>query len=138
MRFSLATADNLSFNSFDQIGEIIQDECGSDFIRLHRTKNQALGPYFHNELIEDLQHKDTVFSILTDEGTDVSVKKLLTFSVRYYSPKHKKIVETHLDLKEMIRATGELLMTATGKTFTHSICSMKKLNVLIVIKLFFF
>ena len=54
-------------------------------------------------------------TLLTDETTDISVTKLLTFSVRYYSPKYQKILETHLDLKEMVRATADLLMAATGK-----------------------
>ena len=120
LRFSLVTANSLSFNSFDDVGEIIEDEAGPGFINLHRTKNQALtekvlGPHFHDELIEDLQGEDAVFSLMTDEATDISVTKLLTFSVRYYSPKYQEIKETHLDLRQMTRATGELLMEATGK-----------------------
>ena len=120
LRFALATADRLSFNAFDQIGEIIEDEFGPNAIKLHRTKNQALvqkvlGPYFLKELLKDLQHPDCFFSLLTDETTDISVTKLLTFSVRYYSSRFKQIKETHLDLKEMIRANAELLTKATGK-----------------------
>ena len=110
----------MSFNSFDVIGEIIEDEFGPNALRLHQTKNKALvenilGPYFKSELLRDLQHEDCFFSLLTDETTDISVTKLLAFSVRYYSPTHKKIKETHLELKTMIRATAELLMKATGK-----------------------
>ena len=119
LRFSLATADSMSFNSFDNIGEIIESEYGPNTIQLHRTKNIALtekvlGPHFRDELIQDLQHEDCLFSILTDETTDQSSKKLLAFSVRYYSPRLQAIKETHLDLKEMIRATSALLMKATG------------------------
>ena len=118
LRFSLCTANNFSFNSFDQIGEVIQDEWPKS-IQLHQTKNKALaesvlGPYFREELLADLRHEDSFFSILTDETTDISVNKLLTFSVRYYSPKYRKIKETHLDLKELTRATGEILFNTTG------------------------
>ena len=121
MRFSLATADKLSFQSFDVFGEIIEDEFGPGAIRMHRTKNQALvekvlGPFFKDELTKDLKDPECVYSLLTDETTDNVSRKLLTFSVRYYSPKFQKIKETHLTLKEMIRATADLLMKATGKT----------------------
>lgn len=120
LRFALAVADNLSFNAFDVIGEIIEDEYGPNALKMHQTKCKALvesvlGPYFKKELIKDLQHEDCIYSLLTDETTDISVTKLLTFSVRYYSPKYQKILETHLDLKEMVRATADLLMAATGK-----------------------
>ena len=121
LRFALATSEGLSFNSFDQIGEIIADEFPGS-IRLHQTKIKALvkkvlGPYFQEELRQDLQHEDCVYSLLTDETTDISVTKFLTYSVRYYSAKYRAIKETHLDLKTLVRATGEILMKTTGKVF---------------------
>ena len=120
LRFSLATACRLSFNSFDEIGKIIQSECGADFIQLHRTKNQALvqkvlGPHFLKVLLQDLLKPGSFFSLLTDETTDISTTKILTFSVRYYSERFKAIKETHLDLKEIVHATAELLEKATCK-----------------------
>ena len=120
LRFSVATADKLSFNSFNEFSEIIEDEFGPNAINMHRTKNTALvnrvlGPHFFGELLEDLHHEDALFSILTDETTDNTDTKFLTFSVRYYSPKFQAIKETHLDLTEICRATADLLRDATGE-----------------------
>ena len=124
LRFALTTADKISFNAFDEFGEIIEDEFGPNAIKLHQTKckdlvTKILGPHFKDELDQDLQHEDAIWSILADEATDISVIKFLTISVRYYSPKYQKIIETHLDIREIIGTTAEDVTDVTGNLFSQ-------------------
>ena len=76
-----------------------------------------MGPHFKAELDQDLQHEDAIWSLLADEATDISVIKFLTISVRYYSPKYQKIIETHLDIREIIGTTAEDVKDVTGNKF---------------------
>ena len=103
LRLSLHTALKSSFRSMDSLSEIIKDETKND-IKLHRTKcmnlvRQVLGPFFKKELKQDLI--DTPFSIGIDETTDVSVKKQMSFTVRYYSKRFSTIKETFLGMVEI-------------------------------------
>ncbi len=113
LRFALFTACKTSFRCIDTLGEIIQDEFGKDKIQLHRTKctalvKKVLGPFFKDELAKEL--KDAPFALLADESTDVSVTKLLAFSVRYYSSRFKTIKETFLCLEPIIHADAVSLI----------------------------
>ena len=49
------------------------------------------------------------FSIEVDESTDISVKKLLSYTVRYYSIRFDDIRETFLDIEEITYATAVAL-----------------------------
>ena len=49
------------------------------------------------------------YSIETDESTDISVTKLLSFTVRYYSPRFLEVRETFLDLIDIEKADAESL-----------------------------
>ena len=107
LKMSLFTAVKMSINNVGDLSKILQDEFGQDTIHLGRTKCTAiiknvLEPYFHDDLREDL--KETFFSLMVDETTDISITKLLAASVRYFSQKQKKIVTTYLGMKEVTKA----------------------------------
>ena len=77
---------------------------------MRRTKGTALvkkvlGPHFKDELREDI--KETPFSLLVDESTDVSCSKHLGVSTVYYSRMMKRIVSTFLGLVEV--RTGDAI-----------------------------
>ena len=73
---------------------------------MHRTKcevliKRILGPFFRCELAQDLQ-KSEAFGLQMDESTDVSVSKLLAFSVRYFSERYRTIKETFLCMQKIV------------------------------------
>ncbi len=119
LRFALFCACKISFNALDPLTEIIQSEFGGKgALEMKRTKCQALvknilAPFFQGDLLEDL--KNAPFSLLVDEATDLSVKKLLGVSVIYYSKKMKKIVTTYLNLIELESADACGLEEAVEK-----------------------
>ena len=117
LRFALFTAIKTSINSIDPLSEIIDDEFGPNVIKLHRTKctyliKNILGPYFKRELMKDLQ-ASPCFSLLVDESTDISITKILAFSLRYYSPRFKQIKETFLALEDMIHSDANELIQSS-------------------------
>lgn len=66
----------------------LQNKLNEDGVRAHRTKcgniiKNVLGPHFHKDLIADI--RDSPFSLLLYEFTDVSVTKLLGIVIRYSS-----------------------------------------------------
>ena len=103
-------------SSIDPLGQIINDEAmegtGKLPLQLHTDKCillvlKVLGPFFLNELLNDLHHANTPYSYYVDDTTDISVKKLCTFSVRYYSHRFKTIKDTFLCLKEVVYTTAD-------------------------------
>ena len=99
----------------DPLGEIINQEFidGKLPLQLHRDKcmlliKKILGPYFKNELLNDLHHKDSPYSLYVDDSTNFS-KKLTAYSVRYYSHRFKTIKDTFLRLREIIRADAKTM-----------------------------
>ncbi len=105
LRFALYCACKTSFRALDPLTEIIQSEFGGrEALELHRTKCQdlvkkVLAPYFKEDLLKDLAC--VPFSLMVDESTDISVKKLLAVSVRYFSVKFSSIVTTYLGVTEL-------------------------------------
>ena len=106
----------LHFRAVDPLGEIINQEFmdGKLPLQLHRNKcvaliKKILGPYFKNELLNDLHHKDSPYSLYVDDSTNFS-KKLTAYSVRYYSHRFKTIKDTFLRLREIIRADARTMM----------------------------
>jgi hypothetical protein len=70
---------------------------------LKRTKCNAvirnvIGETFKEQLVETL--KETKFSILIDESTDISTVKTMCIVVRFYDNSKKKIVTKFFELKK--------------------------------------
>ena len=64
--------------------------------------------FFFFNFQKDLQAAPC-FSIEVDESTDISVKKLLSYTVRYYSIRFNDIRETFMDIEEITSATAVAL-----------------------------
>lgn len=76
---------------------------------MHRTKctgilKNIIYPYFQNNLKEDIG--TSVYSLLLDESTDISVKKQLGVCIIYYSEFKKSIVSTFLNVIELDSGTA--------------------------------
>lgn len=104
------------FSSIDPLGTIINEEAmqgtGKLPLHIHHVKcgllvEKILGPFFKHELLKDLHHANSPYSYYVDDSTDRSVKKLCTFSVRYYSHRFKTIKDTFLCLKEVVYTTAD-------------------------------
>lgn len=57
---------------------------------------EAIGPYFHDEIIKELKVEETYVSLQFDEFTNSKNKKELGIRVQYWSSKQDKIVNKHL------------------------------------------
>ena len=98
-KIALYIAVKSSFLSVDDLCGILQKKFGNNALKMHRTKCSALvknvlAPFFKKELKNDL--KDAPFSLMVDESTDISSTKLLGVSVRYFSERMKRIINTFL------------------------------------------
>jgi hypothetical protein len=110
-----------SFNTVNHMSEILKEEgkgSALEKIKLHRTKVSALSrnvlsKAFSAELKEEL--KDKSFSILIDESTDTSCKKLLAVLVRHWDTRSQKLMDDLLGLVEVIGTTGEELFQAVER-----------------------
>ncbi|KAH6937588.1 hypothetical protein HPB50_001868 [Hyalomma asiaticum] len=108
------------------------DQAARQDIALHGTKCTALiakviAPYFAETLARDLSTKS--FSILVDETTDISVKKLVCISVRYYSDIVKKVVSTFLDMKEISDGRAESIYETVKAVFCEDSVSPRWLAI---------
>ncbi len=107
LQIALYIATKSSFLAVDDLCEILQNKFGKNAISMHRTKctalvKKVLAPHFKNELCEEI--KDTPFSIMVDESTDISCTKLVALSIRYYSERMKTIINTYLGSSEIVKA----------------------------------
>ncbi|XP_037805541.1 uncharacterized protein LOC119599716 [Lucilia sericata] len=84
----------------------------------------VLCPYFKKELIADIG--DSVFSLLIDESTDVSMKKQLGIVVCYYSESSRCIVNTFLKLVELEDSTASAITKAILLTLNEFNVNLKK------------
>ncbi|XP_043465120.1 uncharacterized protein LOC122500314 [Leptopilina heterotoma] len=76
---------------------------------------EALGPYFKNLLLNDLEFPDVLFSLLFDETSNVKSKKELQIRVRFWSHDENMIVCRHLETFFIGSATGEILVEQLKK-----------------------
>ena len=94
-------------------------------LQLHKDKANLLvqkiwGPFFKRELLNDLHHANTPYSYYVDDSTDKSVKKLCTFSVRYYSHRFETIKDTFLCLKEVVYTTADKMVEVVVNVNTEN------------------
>ena len=61
--------------------------------------------------------KGKAFSILIDESTDTSCKKLLAVLVRHWDTRSRKVIDDLLGLVEVVGTTGEELFQAVQGTY---------------------
>ncbi|XP_044015627.1 uncharacterized protein LOC122857495 isoform X2 [Aphidius gifuensis] len=102
-----------TINSLDHLNAILI-ECGEgtplEKLQLHSTKalkliENVIAPGFLKELIDDIGEQD--FSIiLDDQSTDDSTNKFMTYCIRYFSIKNKKILTNYLGFSQVTETTA--------------------------------
>lgn len=103
---SIATADHLS----GVIKKSFSDSHTARNYRMKRTKcasllKNVLYPHFKDDLSADIG--GSKFSVIIDESTDVSVSKLLSIAIIYYSTAKAKIVTSFLSLCVLEACTAD-------------------------------
>lgn len=112
VRIALYTATHTSVSVVDELGEILHEEFDGKF-QMHRTKCAAviknvLGPHFKREL-DNMVKEARAYSLMIDESTDISAKKQLCVSVRFFNSLTSGISDTFLDLREVSNGTAEAM-----------------------------
>lgn len=130
---SLFINSHCAISSIDHLSEVIKlclkGNNITDHVQLHRTKCTAIlkniiYPYFKSNLKEDIG--SSVYSLLLDESTDISVNKQLGVCIIYYSELKKSIVSTFLNLIEL--ESGTAVSVIKGIKQTLSIYELDILN----------
>ncbi|XP_068225554.1 uncharacterized protein [Palaemon carinicauda] len=116
LQLSAYIACHSSIRSIDHLCDILKKDMpcssSSENIRLHRTKctaiiKKVLSPVLLKEIVADI--KDSAFSLIIDESTDIACIKHLCVCVCYYSSLHNKIVSQFLGLIPVTSTTAEAL-----------------------------
>ena len=113
LELAVAITCHCAIRAVNHFGEIIvkhRDKSKLGELKLHRTKcsqviKRVTSPALYDELRSDVSGKK--FSVLIDESTDVSCKKYLCVTVRYFSEKQEKICTAFISLVSLVSATGE-------------------------------
>lgn len=118
-KLSLFIAEHCAVSTVDHLSELIRSTFGDSKmsqVKLKRTKCAAiivnvLAPHFLSNLVNDMENNP--YSLILDESTDISVKKLLGVVVRFTNVKQKKVTSTFLGLVELKDATSVSICDAT-------------------------
>ena len=115
---------NLSFSVMDHLSDVLTSICPDSQvaagIKCKRTKTTGivrniLGPQFHDMIVCSL--KQTKFSLLIDESTDIAAAKQLWMVVRYYDDASSKVVSNHYALIDVPRADAATLFDSIKTQF---------------------
>lgn len=121
-------ANNGSLRSCDNLGDVLKiafaDSIAVQNFSLNHNKagyllNEALGPYFRDKLIKDVDRKK-YFCILFDETTNSAGKKELQVCIRYWSTTHECIVTRHLETFFISYATAKILVEKIMEAIKNS------------------
>ena len=109
LRLACHIASHSSVSTVDHLGEIVGKISGKE-MKIHRTKCGAiiknlLAPMFCDSLLRDVRNSH--YSLIIDESTDVGTQKQLCVIVRYYSKKLGRITTTFLGIVILKKTTAE-------------------------------
>lgn len=91
-------------------------------IKLHRSKCTAIlkniiAPHFKYDLRTDI--KDSFYSLLIDESTDIAVLKQLGICIIYFSMTKKNITSTFLKLQSLEGGDAQSIIKAVKTTLAE-------------------
>jgi len=125
---------NIPFNTMDHLTDVLKkafpDSKIAEGLHLGRTKStnivkHVIGQNHKDELINDL--KNTNFSIIIDESTDVGTVKTLCICVRYFDHKINKLKSKFFDLVKVFKDSDSANEgTTANKIYTEVLNSFKK------------
>ena len=104
----------------------------SDDFTISSTKasyliNEALGPFFHNELLEDFKHDDFACCVQYDETKNCENKKELQIRIIYFSTKESLVKNCHLETKFIAKGDGDKLFTHLLDTLRSNDINLKSI-----------
>ncbi|KAH8036852.1 hypothetical protein HPB51_006121 [Rhipicephalus microplus] len=130
----LFICEHTAFLTADHLTELCKkqfmDSKSAAGMRMHRRKCtkiivNVLSPHFVDLLVADIG--DSKYSLIIDEGTDISITKLLGVVVRYFSAARKSIVTTFLALIELDDGTAVTIVRALENLLTRMGLDKKRL-----------
>lgn len=132
-RLSLYVAVHSSFLVVNHLAEVCKlefaDSKAANF-SLHRTKcaniiNNILAPHFIDNLLHDMN--GVSYSLILDEGTDISTEKLLGVILRYYSYAKKQFVTTFLGLIDLAAGNADSILEGLERLMNKFNINLEKL-----------
>lgn len=87
------------------------------FKKATAIENDIVGPYAREDIANEL--RSTCFSIIIDEGTDISMKKCLVLIVRYIPVGKHSVVDRFFGLLEVVDGTAKGLYDAIVNYFKN-------------------
>ena len=87
---------------------------------------EALGPYFKNLLLKDLEFEDALFSLLFDDTSNVKSKKEMQIRIRLWSHSENLVVCPHLQTYFIGSTTGQILFDHLNKSLDTNNLPMKR------------
>ena len=112
LKLAAHIACHSSIATIDHLGEIVKNISNYNSISIHRTKCSALiknvlSKTMREELLDDL--KNTQYSLIIDESTDISCEKQLCVLVRYCSEISRRIVTAFLGMIPLRSRSAEAI-----------------------------
>lgn len=119
----MAAEHNLPFLIFEHLPKFIcslPDRQVMKSVRCSRTRateliNKKVGPFVQMQLALIL--KETYFSVIIDETTDISTSKCLVIVVRYYSKQQERTLDSFFGLIELSAATADVIFNTVVDYF---------------------
>lgn len=117
---------NVPFRIMDHLSKVINrafhDSDIAKKFSCKRTKSagvayNAIGDKYEEMMIEDLKSGSSKFSIIIDESTDVSTKKVLAIAFKYYSKNDMRSKTKLLSIVDIEGETSQDLLNALDSVF---------------------
>lgn len=132
---ALFVSSHCAVMSCDHLSELcktkFKDSDTASKLQIHRTKCSAviknvLRPHFVENMRQDIG--DSMYSILIDESTDISVTKFLGITIIYYSDSSNAIISTFLKLAELAQCDAQSIVAAIKDTLKQFGLDLNKLQ----------
>lgn len=119
LKLAAFIAEHSSIKTTDHLVEILPKldvkSINLSKLKMHRTKcsmliKNVLGPIMSKDLIKEIG--ESAFSLIVDESTDVSTKKILCIMIRFFSENLGKVVTTFYKLIELTASDARSVYNA--------------------------
>ncbi|KAH9371069.1 hypothetical protein HPB48_013168 [Haemaphysalis longicornis] len=114
LKIAIVIACNMAINCVDELCDLLKGVLRCKLV-MHRTKcttviTKVIAAYYSAKLREGIAGKP--YSLLVDESTDISAKKLVCMAIRFHSDIASKITTTLLEMKEAKEGKAESINDA--------------------------
>ena len=132
IKLAVYVACHSSIRSIDHLTDFVKSylpsASSSETIRRHRTKctciiKRVISPSLFQSLVKDL--KNTPFTIMVDESTDVACSKHLCICIKYFNSRSNEITYQFLGLIPVINTNADALYEHVKAFFDESGIDLK-------------